>query len=376
MKKIILPKGFKVAGISAGLKRSKRPDLALVFSKPACKAAAFFTTNRIKAAHIRVCLRHIKKSRTFHAVIINSGNANCFTGRKGRQTAEKITGLVARRLGLKKEKVLISSTGIIGKLLDFYKFKKAIPHLVRELKEQGLLRAAKAIMTTDTFAKIAVERLNIRGRSVTICGIAKGAGMISPNMATMLCFILTDASISVKALRSALKQAIENSFHCITVDGCMSTNDTILALANGEAANPLIKLDKPYFNSFSRSLNALCLKLAKMIVEDAEGATKFIQIRVKKAKTFKEAKGIALKIANSNLFKTAMYGQNPNLGRIVSAVGSYGIDIKEGDLKITLSSLRKRKINVVVVLNRGGSQALVYTSDLSPEYVKINARYN
>lgn len=375
-KKQGLPIGFKAAGISAGIKNSGRLDLSLVFSESPCKAAALFTTNKIKAAHIKVCRRYLKRSKSFNAVIINSGNANCFTGNKGTGNAEEITGLLARELDVRRQGVLIASTGIIGRSLRVDKIKKAIPVLIKSLNQDGLIKAAKAIMTTDTFYKIATRRLNIAGKDVFICGFAKGAGMISPNLATMLCIILTDASISRMALRQSLKSAVNKTFNCITVDGCMSTNDSIFLLANGCADNPLINIGGQYFNKFAKALDLLCLDLAKMIVEDAEGATKFIRIRVRQAKTFEEAKGVALKIANSNLFKTAIYGQDPNLGRVVAAVGSYGIDIKEADLKVGLSPLNRRKVDVVVDLNRGESQAIVYTSDLTPEYIKINASYS
>jgi len=230
-------------------------------------------------------------------------------------------------------------------------------------------------MTTDTFAKQMTVKFRVGKRLITLCGIAKGAGMIAPNLATMLVFIMSDANITQGALNKALKIATDDSFNCITVDGCMSTNDTVCLLANGASRNNLIGKGK-YFKFFLKALHIVCLELAKMIINDAEGATKFIQIKVDKAGSVTEAKKVALSIANSNLFKTAMYGQNSNFGRIIAAVGSSGIDVKEKDIKINVSPLTKKDINVKVLLNRGNSHAVVYTSDLTPQYIKINAEYN
>jgi glutamate N-acetyltransferase/amino-acid N-acetyltransferase len=210
---------------------------------------------------------------------------------------------------------------------------------------------------------------------VTICGVAKGAGMIAPHLATMLCFIFTDANISQGALNRALNVAIENSFNCITVDGCMSTNDTVILLANGAGNSNLVETDRS-FNLFCQALSRVSLELAKLIIRDAEGASKFIQIKVRKAKNSTEAKRVALSIANSNLFKTAVFGENPNFGRIMAAIGASGIDVKEKDIKINVSPLFNRDVNVDVSINQGKSCATVYTSDLTPEYVKINAEYS
>jgi glutamate N-acetyltransferase/amino-acid N-acetyltransferase len=236
-------------------------------------------------------------------------------------------------------------------------------------------KAKRAIMTTDTFTKEITAKINIGNQIITICGIAKGAGMIAPNLATMLVFIFTDAKISQGALNKALEISVDSSFNCITVDGCMSTNDTIIMLANGLAGNDLIDTDR-HFNLFIKVLNIVCLELAKLIIKDAEGASKFIRIKVEQARTFSEARKVALSIANSNLFKTAMYGQNQNFGRIISAIGAGDIDIREEDLKIKVSPLNKKNINVNVSIHRGNASAIVYTSDLTPEYIKINAEYN
>lgn len=372
----MLPSGFKANGINAKIKASNKLDLALVFSEKPAKAAALFTSNQIKAAHIKVCQEHFRKSRTFSALVVNSGNANSFTGERGVGDAEAVTSFLAKELHLNQQDVLIASTGVIGKRLAVEKIKAALPLLIKGLSKSGLITAARAMMTTDTFPKIASKKIQIAGKEVVLCGIAKGAGMIAPNLATMLCFILTDAKISQQALREALASAIEKSFNCITVDGCMSTNDTCLILANAAAANPLIETGSRYFVQFTQALAGICLELAKMIVKDAEGATKFIMIKVRHARNFKEAKNAAMAVANSNLFKTAVYGENPNLGRIVAAVGAQGIKVKEKNFKIKMGALKNKLINLTLDLKRGKAEAVVYTSDLTPQYVKINASYN
>jgi len=371
----ILPRGFKANGVSAGLKKSGKLDLALFYSEIPAKASCRFTMNRLQAAPLKVCKDYLKKSRVFQAIIVNSGNANCFTGSSGVRDAIQTTKYVADYLGIKKEAVLVNSTGIIGKMLAIDKIKSAIPDLAQGLSVAGMEKAVRAIMTTDTFTKAITARINIAGKVVTICGTAKGAGMIAPNMATMLAFIFTDANITQKALDKATDVAVNESFNCITVDGCMSTNDTLAVLANGASRNNLIKDGKDFY-LFLEALKKVCLELAKMIIKDAEGATKFIEIKVEKAKSFNEARIAALAIANSDLFKTAVYGENPNFGRIAAAVGASGIDIKEEDIKIKVSSLKKKQVFVNVGINRGKSSATVYTSDLTPEYIKINAGYN
>lgn len=374
-KKAILPLGFKANGIASGIKKSAKLDLALFYSSLPAKATCRFTTNKVQAAPIRLNKKNLVHNKRFQAIIANSGNANCFTGEVGLRDAQDTTRTLAKALKIKKESVLVVSTGIIGRRLPLAKIKKAIPPLVEGLSTQGIDKAKKAIMTTDTFVKEITVKLNIGNRVVNICGIAKGAGMIAPNLATMLCFILSDANISQRALNKALTLCVDNSFNCITIDGCMSTNDSVILLANGRSRNDLINRDK-YFNTFLKALNTVCVELAKMIVSDAEGASKFIQVKVRQARNFTEAKRVALAVANSNLFKTAMYGQNPNFGRIVAAVGAGGVDISEKELKIKVSPLYKKEITVEISLSQGKSRCTVYTSDLTPEYIKINAEYN
>jgi glutamate N-acetyltransferase/amino-acid N-acetyltransferase len=373
--KAVLPLAFKANAVSCGLKRSGKSDLALIYSTLPAKVHALFTSNTIKAAPISVNKNHLKRNKVFRAIIVNSGNANCFTGKSGILDAEKTAAVLAKHLKIKNTSVLVNSTGIIGKRLAVGKIIKAIASLTKGLSSQGLSKSAKAIMTTDTFAKMASVKFAIGEKTVTISGIAKGAGMIAPNMATLLAFIVTDANIAQNALSLALRTAVDKSFNCITVDGCMSTNDTAAILANGASSNSLIKSGRA-FKLFEQGLNAVCLQLAKMVVKDAEGATKFIEITVDQAKTARDAKTVALAIANSDLFKTAVYGENPNFGRISAAAGASGVKVSEKDLKVRVSSLKKKNVSVHVSLGKGKSKAVVYTSDLTPEYIKINAEYN
>ncbi len=371
----ILPKGFQANAVACGIKKSGKPDLALFCSTIPAKASCKFTANKIQAAPIHVNKLHLKKTNFFQAVIVNSGNANCFCGTQGLKDAAEVARQIAHSLGIRKNEVLMASTGIIGKRLPVKKIQQALPKLVNGLSLQGADKAKRAILTTDTFPKTITVHASIGGRKVAICGIAKGAGMIAPDMATMLTFLFTDARILRSALHRALGICVESTFNCVTVDGCMSTNDSVIMLANGSAGNALIEEGKN-FDLFVRSLKTVCLELAKMIVKDAEGASKFIQIKVDQARNFQEAKRLALAIANSNLFKTAVFGQNPNFGRIVAALGSCGVEFKEEDLKIRVSPLRKKEVDVHVSVKRGRASAVVYTSDLTPEYIRINAAYN
>lgn len=374
-KKGILPIGFKASAVACGIKKPGKLDLALFYSELPAKAACKFTSNKILAAPVKLDIKHLSAGKGFRAIIANSGNANCFTGKNGLEDAQLTAEKLAGSLKIKKESVFVASTGIIGKRLPIARLTKAIPGLVEGLSEKGIDEAKLAIMTTDKFAKDITVKFRVGDSYVSVCAVAKGAGMIAPNMATMLVFILTDANITQPALNKALTFAVDNSFNCITVDGCMSTNDSVICLANGAAGNVLID-SKSNFELFAKALNTVCLELAKLIVADAEGATKFIRIKVEQAKSFNEARVIALTIANSNLFKTAVFGENPNFGRVVASVGSSGIDIKEKDLKVRLGALNKKCVDVNVSVNRGKFSAIIYTSDLTPEYIKINAEYN
>jgi len=375
LKSSYLPKGFIASGLHCGLKKSGNPDLALFCSEIPARAACLFTLNKIQAAPITVSRKHLKASGSHQAIIVNSGNANCFTGSRGVSDALGTAGAVADCLGIKSKSVLVSSTGIIGRPLQVDKIKKAIPKLARSLSVKGIKQAKRAILTTDTSTKAFSAKIKISGRAVTICGVAKGSGMISPDMATMLGFIFTDADISKGILAKALKEAVDQSFNCITVDGCMSTNDMVIMLANGLAGNPLINSDKKAL-SFKKGLSLVCLELAKMIVKDGEGASKFIQIKVSGAKTQGEAKRAGLAVANSNLVKTAIYAANPNFGRIIAACGASGAALDEKKLKVKVSPLKRKGVVIEINLNQGNSSSIIYTSDLTPKYIKINAEYS
>lgn len=390
----LLPQGFKASGISAKIKKSGKKDLALFYSCAPCVASAMFTTNRIKAAPIKVSAAHLK-SGSIQAVIVNSGNANCMTGEQGFKDALLMTQLAGRALGIGYKKILVSSTGIIGKPLPMDKIRSAIPGLVSQLSSRGLADAALGILTTDTFSKRVVKQFKIGNSEVTISGVTKGVGMVAPHLksATMLAYILTDAAIGKSALDKALYEAVDGTFNSITVDGCMSTNDTVVVMANGLAGNkPIIHHSKEEA-IFRAILKEVCLELAKMIIRDAEGATKFIEVKVKSAASLSEAKRLAFSIANSNLFKCAMFGSDPNWGRIAAALGSVPSTLDWQKLDISLNGravfrngkpvlvknsrfIKGKNVTVDISLNTGKAAASVYTSDLTYGYVRINADYN
>lgn len=387
------PKGFEFAVAKAGIKYQDKADIALVYSRKPAQVAGLFTTNQIKAAPVKICMKRVK-SGVAQAVVMNSGNANACTGNRGIEDALEVTRLVGEKLGINKEFVLPLSTGVIGLPLPMEKIVSAIDILVSQLGKATPLQVAQAIMTTDTFPKIVSKQVEIGNSVVTILGICKGAGMISPNMATMLAVILTDAKIDATLLKEILKTAVSESFNSITVDGDMSTNDTVLILANGEASAPKIERNSPYFKVFRCALNEACLELAKMIVRDGEGATKFITVSVIGAKTASDAKRVARAVANSPLVKTAFYGEDPNWGRIIAAVGYSGVPVKEEKIEIYINgiclfekglptmreeelkdSLKQRELELQINLNLGKSKTTIYTTDLSEEYVRVNSAY-
>lgn len=371
-------KNFKANGLSAGIKRSGKPDLSLIYSEIPAAAAGVFTTNSVKAAPVIVSQKHIKNGKA-QAIITNSGNANCFTGHFGYVYAVKTTQLIAKLLKISPSDVIVSSTGIIGKPLPYEKIVQSAEKLVQgsgKTPAHGH-KAAQAILTTDLIKKEIAVTIKLGGKTVTLGGCTKGSGMIQPNMATMLAYITTDAAIAPGLLKKALKEAVEPTFNSITVDGCMSTNDMLIVLANGAAGNKTITSQGKDYKTFVDALTFVCLDLAKKIVIDGEGATKFLEITVKGAKTTKQAKQAAFAIANSNLVKTAAFGSNPNWGRVAGAVGSLGISaLTEKNLKITFSPFDKKNIDITVDLNLGKEHATVYTCDLSYDYVKINGDYS
>jgi glutamate N-acetyltransferase/amino-acid N-acetyltransferase len=388
---ITAPKGFLASGIHCGIKY-KNKDLALIYSQVPAVACGVFTQNRLRAAPVELTQAHLKNSRA-QAVIINSGNANCCTGKQGLDDARRMGEVAARQLRIDAQDVLVASTGIIGKKLPLEKIAKKAAVLVKRLSPDASLEAAQAIMTTDTRVKQISVQVNLGGKGLRIGGIAKGAGMIAPHLATMLAFITTDAAIEKRRLKKALGVAVDNSFNLISVEGDTSTNDMVLVLANGLAGNKSLRARD--VKTFQQALNFVCLSLAKMIVQDAEGASKFVQIQVQGARNIAQAKRIAFKVANSPLVKTAIFGENPNWGRIAAAAGCADKAIKPDRLSIYLGPVkvlekgvalkveqhrlrnifRKADIQIKIVLGLGGCCARVFTCDLSHKYVDINARY-
>lgn len=393
--KYILPKGFLASGIHCGIKTFKK-DLALIYSKVDCKASGIFTRNKVKAAPLIVSKSILKKGKPIRAIIVNSGNANCCTGWYGVRDSKRMINAVRENLKLKFNNILVSSTGIIGKRLPIGLIEEATPKLVKLLSEKGLISAAKAIMTTDRKMKFDVEKFNIGRKEIIISGIAKGAGMIEPNMGTMLSFIMTDCKIDKDALKLALKEACERSFNSITIDGDTSTNDMVVLLANGLANNTPIKKKTKEYRTFLKALGSITSKLARDIVEDGEGATKFVTIYVENAKTAGDAYKVARSVANSCLVKTSIYGENPNWGRIAATVGASGVKgIKPNKFEIYLDGVcvfkggkftmpskekfyriyKRKKIEIAVNLNTGTKDAAIWTCDLSKRYVEINSHY-
>jgi glutamate N-acetyltransferase/amino-acid N-acetyltransferase len=394
MKKHKLPKGFLASGIHCGVKK-KRKDLSLFYSESPCRVAAIFTTNVVKAAPVILAQEQLKKSGHVRAVVVNSGNANCMTGKRGLKDAGKMVEAMAKVLGVRKSSVLVSSTGIIGEPLNMDPIVKGMPKLKAELSADGLMDAAEGIMTTDSFHKISSRTLLIGDKEVMITGVAKGAGMIHPKMATMLCYIMTDAEVSKKALKKALHAAADSSLNAITVDGDMSTNDTVMLLANGKAGNEVIGESGAGYDTFLENLKGVCLELAKMIVHDGEGAKKFIEVNVKGARTDSEAQKVADSVAGSLLVKCAVLGGDPNWGRIASSAGASGVDLDPGKMEIILdgvtffrngkveslvnrkgtSVFKNKEVRIDVDLHSGKSGATVYTCDISKRYITLNSYY-
>ncbi|MBV5338820.1 MAG: bifunctional glutamate N-acetyltransferase/amino-acid acetyltransferase ArgJ [Deltaproteobacteria bacterium] len=388
-------RGFSFSTIEAAIKIAGRKDLALIFSEVPAIAAAVFTTSTVKAAPVLVSSEHIA-SGLAQALVVNSGNANACTGEAGMKVAQETTRLVAHALGIDTTAVQVCSTGVIGVQMPMERIRNAIPALVDGLSSGTLDDIAQAIMTTDTFPKMEASSGQAGGVSYTVAGIAKGAGMIMPNMATMLSLIITDAVIEPTFLQQSFRHAVDNSFNAITVDGDMSTNDTCLIMANGMAGNPVITAGSAEGISFTLILNDVLLSLAKQIVKDGEGATKFVEIRVTGARDDSDAKRAAMAIANSSLVKTAFFGQDANWGRIFAAVGYSGAEVDQSRLSLNFNEvcmarngifagedaevrgtevLKQKEFTVSVDLGIGSGTATVYTSDLTHEYININADY-
>ena len=416
---VTAPKGFLAGGVKAGIKKSGRKDLALLYSEAPAVAAASFTTNRFQASPVKVSKLHIK-NKTHQAIIVNSGNANCANGRIGDKDAVKMTEFICKPLLLDKKKVLVASTGIIGHYLPMEKIEAAIPDLIGSLSGTKGDIFAETIMTTDTVKKESAVKVKLGQKSVTIGGACKGVGMIYPDTkterhpstkvqdspeqakrveghATMLCFLSTDASITKKMLEASLGESIADSFNMVSVDGNMSTNDSCFIMANGLAANLKISSRNNDYRKFTEALKFVASELARKMARDGEGATKFIEISVVGAKNEKDAKAVARKISASNLLKCACFGEDPNWGRVVAAAGSSGVDFDPDRVDVYLGKMKalsngqsiknfdkakagklfkEKNIYIKVDLGSGKFSARAWTCDFSKEYVEINSEYS
>lgn len=391
---VVLPAGFTAAGIAAGIKRSGKKDLMLIVSDRPAACAGVFTTNQVCAAPVKLD-RDVVKRGAARAIIVNSGNANACTGAQGMRDAKAMAAQTAELLRVPASEVLVCSTGAIGKPMPMNTILAGIKAIVPAAHASGGLDAAVAIMTTDTRKKTATTTLTIDGKRVTLTGFAKGAGMIEPNMATMLGFFLTDAAVERRALQRALKEATGLSFNRVSVDGDMSTNDTCLFLANGAAGNKPLTPKHRDWAKFQAAVSAIALDLAKKIAGDGEGATKLITVRVEGARSDAEADVAARSVANSMLVKTCWNGDYPNWGRIMDALGYSSAKVDESKVEILYGKLaavrrgvatktaiealsdvqKQREFMITIRLNLGKGRAEVYTCDCSEEYVRINVDY-
>ena len=386
--------GFVASGVSAGIKRSRKPDLALVASDQPVMAAAVFTTNRVQAAPVLISKARLRAG-TARAVLINSGCANCLTGSAGMEDARVLSRALARELAIHEREVLVASTGIIGRRLPVPRMTRAIPVLVEGLSRAHHAAAAQAILTTDLRAKEAAVEATLGGRRCRIGGMAKGAGMIAPSMATMLCVLTTDVAISPALLRMLLTQATQRTFNRINVDGDMSTNDTVFALASGRSGMT-VRSGTSSARRFAQMLDAVMARLALLIVKDGEGATRIMSVEVVGARDDREAHECARRVASSVLVKTMLAGADPNVGRIAAALGSSGARFDPHRLEISIGSqrlvsrgvavrlgkmvsrelLHRPEVSVQINLHAGPGQGRMVTCDLTEEYVRINARYS
>lgn len=391
---VTAPLGFKAGGTVSGIKKNQLPDLAIIYSEVPAEAAGIFTTNQVQAAPVILSKEFLKKGKA-QAIIANSGNANACVGAAGLEAARRMAAAAGKALNIPMDSVLVASTGVIGVALPVEKIEKALEEKADFLSDTGSPAAARAIMTTDTFPKEAAVEIELGGATVRIGGIAKGSGMIHPNMATMLGFITTDAKIEQTLLQKAIAAAGERSFNRITVDGDTSTNDTLFILANGLAKNPPLTTANNDYQTFVQALTEVCLELAKMIARDGEGATKLVEIKVAGARSEAEAVKVGKAVATSNLVKTALFGEDANWGRILAAVGYSGVTIDPDRIHIYLGDLSVyqkgtglvfdeakakeilsgKEILIKIDLGDGPATASVWTCDLSYDYVKINGSY-
>lgn len=398
---IIAPQGFEAAGIRTGVKR-RRKDLAIIYTKKPAVAAGVYTTNVVKAAPLLVTKDIVEKATPINAVIINSGNANACTGAQGLTNAWEMVEKTQKALNLPARSVLVASTGVIGVQLQMDKILDGIEEIVTQLGtcEQSALNAAEGIMTTDTFVKGVAYEFEISGKTVKIGAIAKGSGMIHPNMGTMLGFVTTDAVISKELLQKALSESTKNTYNMISVDGDTSTNDMVVVLANGCAQNkPIESENSSDYKTFAQALDMVNKHLAKQIVLDGEGATKFLEVNIKGAKDEKSAKILAKSVITSNLVKTAFFGEDANWGRILAALGYSGVEFNPDGVSIEFFAqdktlllmkdgtplefdedeahelLKNKEITINVYMSDGESTASAWGCDLSYEYVRINGEY-
>ncbi|MBR0289120.1 MAG: bifunctional glutamate N-acetyltransferase/amino-acid acetyltransferase ArgJ [Selenomonadaceae bacterium] len=392
---VAYPKGFTAAGVRAGIKKNGNLDVAVIYTEKEAAVAGVFTKNLVAAAPVHLS-KIVVGTGTAHAIVANAGCANACTGEQGIRDAEKMAIIAAKELNCRVDDVIVASTGLIGSNLPMDKMEAGIKDAVKNLSREGSVNAGNAIITTDTYSKACATEIEIGGVEVRFGAIAKGSGMIRPDMATMLCFITTDADIDQKLLQAALHDATEVSFNCMTVDGDMSTNDSVVVLANGAAGNKKI-VDKfsADYQKFYETLKNICVELAKKIAADGEGASKFLTINVTGAKNFADAKKVGMSVANSPLVKTAFFGQDANPGRTICAVGYSGVEIVPEKISIKFGGLTvydkglvtkfdedamkkilaEHDIVVDIELGLGKDSATIYTCDLSFQYVKINADY-
>jgi glutamate N-acetyltransferase/amino-acid N-acetyltransferase len=390
------PKGFQAAGIACGIKATAgAKDLALIYSQTPARVAGLFTKNRVKAAPVVATRQRVRRG-ICQALIVNSGNANACTGKQGLKDAEAMAEVTAGALHLLPQHVLVASTGVIGQPLPMEQLQQGIPSLVAKLSDEGFPDAAEAIMTTDTHPKIITEKV-AAGDEITILGMAKGAGMIRPQLATMLAFLLTDARVETEVLADLLREGARATFQRITIDGDTSTNDMLLLMANGEASRRTLHPHDGPFLRFKEALFRIMEHLALAIVRDGEGRTKVVKIVVKGSKGSRAAEQLAFRVAHSPLVKTAFFGQDPNWGRIMAAMGAAGVAFDPDKVSIFFDDvlivehgvsapgvteeqqrrvLEQGEFTVTIDLHAGSAQATILTTDLSTDYVKINASYH
>jgi glutamate N-acetyltransferase/amino-acid N-acetyltransferase len=387
--------GFLANGIHAGIKEDLKRDLSLIYSTTPARAAAVFTTNAFKAAPVLLDMERIT-SGVAQAILTNSGNANAATGEEGYQDARAMSAALSRKLKIQDDLVLVASTGVIGHRLPLKKIESGISNLIEGLRPEGIPDAEAAIMTTDRFPKIALRKGWIGGKEITLCGMAKGAGMIEPHMATMLAYVMTDANIESATLDRIFRKTVDQTFNAISVDGCMSTNDTAIILANGVAGQAVLKSRSKFLPIFQDMLVGVLSALSQAMVRDGEGATKLIRLDIQDARTCRDAKKIAYAVANSNLFKTACFGQDPNWGRVIAAAGSVDVPLSvdavsvyyddlavfkaghgiSGDIQKLKQIMEKEELHLRIHLGMGSKSFCLHTSDLTYDYVKINAHYH